>query len=290
MSDKGYSVVIPTLNAGERLLPLLDALKAQSLPPERIVVVDSESEDGTAERARGVDGVWVTEIRRAAFDHGGTRDMALRACESEFVVFMTQDAMPVDNACMEKLLAPFDDARVAAVGGRQIAYPDARPFEKLIRANNYPAENRTWGREDIPALGVRAFLISDVCAAYRRADYLAVGGFDHPILTNEDMLMAQKLLEAGRRIAYSGDAAVYHSHNFTLRQEYRRNYIIGQTMKRYEARFAYVSEMKKGTELAKNVLLELLKHGQVGECFCFAANCAARLLGNRMGRRAESKK
>ncbi len=48
---------------------------------------------------------------------------------------------------------------------------------------------------------------------------LEVGGFDHPILTNEDMLMAEKLLHAGYKIAYSGKAAVYHSHRFTLRQD-----------------------------------------------------------------------
>lgn len=56
------------------------------------------------------------------------------------------------------------------------------------------------------------------------------------------MLMAEKLLHAGYKIASQRESAVYHSHRFTLRQEYRRNYIIGQTMKRYEERFEHVSE------------------------------------------------
>ena len=241
-------------------------------------------------RARSVPGVCVETIRRQDFDHGGTRDEALRRCDADVVVFMTQDAMPVNRDCMKNLLAPFDNPRVAAVGGRQTAYPDARPFERLIRANNYPAESRVWGRAEIEKLGVRAFLISDVCAAYRKSAYLEVGGFDHPILTNEDMLMAEKLLHAGYQIAYSGEAVVYHSHRFTLGQEYRRNYIIGQTMKRYEDRFEHVSEMGTGVKLVKNVMRQLVREGRIGECFCFAANCAARFLGNRMGRRAERKK
>ena len=103
------------------------------------------------------------------------------------------------------------------------------------------------------------------------------------------MLMAEKLLHAGYKIAYSGKAAVYHSHRFTLRQEYRRNYIIGQTMKRYEERFEHVSETGTGVKLVKNVMLQFVWEGHIGECFCFAANCAARFLGNRMGRRAEKK-
>lgn len=285
-----YSIVIPTLNAEKQIVSLLETLWAQSLPPTQILVVDSQSDDATVKRVRSVPGVCVETIRRQDFDHGGTRDEALRRCDADVVVFMTQDAMPVNRDCMKNLLAPFDNPRVAAVGGRQIAYPDARPFERLIRANNYPDESRVWGRAEIEKLGVRAFLISDVCAAYRKSAYLEVGGFDHPILTNEDMLMAEKLLHAGYQIAYSGEAVVYHSHRFTLGQEYRRNYIIGQTMKRYEDRFEHVSEMGTGVKLVKNVMCQLVREGRIGECFCFAANCAARFLGNRMGRRAERKK
>ena len=192
-----YSVIIPTLNGEKQIVSLLETLQTQSLPPSQILVVDSQSDDATVERAQSVAGVRVETIRRQDFDHGGTRDWAIRRCDSDFVVFMTQDAMPTDGDCMKNLLAPLDDPKVAAVGGRQIAYPDARPFERLIRANNYPAESRVWAQADIEKMGVRAFLISDVCAAYRKSAYLEVGGFDHPILTNEDMLMAEKLLHAG---------------------------------------------------------------------------------------------
>ena len=284
LNGKQCSVIIPTLNAREQIEGLLGALKGQTRAPDEIIVVDSQSEDGTADAVRAVGGVRVLSVQRSAFDHGGTRDWALRLSVGDFVVFMTQDALPADERCLENLLAPFEDERIAAAGGRQIARPDARPFERLVRASNYPAESRTWDAGDIGRLGVRAFLISDVFAAYRRSAYVAAGGFDHPILTNEDMLMAQKLLQAGHRIAYRGDAAVYHSHRLTLRQEYRRNYIVGRTMKRYEERFAHVSEMGEGVALARRVMAGLLREGELGECCCFAANCAARLLGNRAGR------
>ncbi len=282
------SVVVPTLNAGERIGELLDRLRAQILPPDEVLVVDSGSTDGTVALARA-HGARVLPIPRKAFDHGGTRDMAFRESTGEFVVFMTQDALPVDERCIECLLQPFSDALVAAVGGKQVAWPDARPYERLIRAHNYPDENRVWVREDIPRLGVRAFMISDVLAAYRRKPYLETGGFDHPIMTNEDMLMAQKLLDAGYRLAYSGEAVVYHSHRLTLCQEYRRNELIGRTMKRYEQRFCHVQEMGTGTALAKAVAVELLREGHGMECIAFAVNCAMRLAGNRIGRWREEK-
>lgn len=286
---KHCSVIIPTLNAGDCIKKLLKSLQSQTILPDEIIVVDSQSEDDTVVAAASVPGVRVISIERASFDHGGTRDMALRQSQGEFVVFMTQDAQPTDEHCLERLLEPFKQERVAAVGGRQIAWPDARPFERLVRENNYPAQDRMWDASDIGRLGVRAYTISDVCAAYRRSAYLQSGGFDCPILTNEDMLMAERLLHAGYALAYSAGAAVYHSHHFSLRQEYARNYIIGRTMKRYEERFEHVDETGEGIALVEKTMRELLRNGHVLECFFFAANCAARLLGNRMGKRRETK-
>jgi len=282
------SVIIPTLNAGGELNALMERLRAQTLPPDEIIVVDSQSTDDTARLAAQA-GAVVIPIERKDFDHGGTRDMALRRSTGDVVIFMTQDALPADEHAIERLIAPLAQERVAAVGGRQVPKADARPFERLVRAHNYPAESRVWDAEAIERMGVRAFMISDVFAAYRREAYLAVAGFDHPIMTNEDMLMVQRLLEAGYRIAYAGDACVLHSHNLTMKQQFRRNYIVGRTMKRYEDRFCHAQEMGEGTKLAKAVLVQLLKEGHPIEAICFCFDCAARLLGNRLGRRDETK-
>ena len=277
------SLIIPTLNAGALLPPLIEALRGQTLPPDELLIVDSSSKDGTADTARAL-GCRVEVIPRADFDHGGTRDAALRSTRGDIVVFMTQDALPASRTSLEQLLAPLADARVAAVSGRQIARPDARPYERLVRAYNYPAQSRVWTKDDLSALGVRAYLISDVFAAYRREAYLAVGGFEHPLETNEDMLIAQRLLAQGYTLAYSGEACVCHSHAFTWRQQYIRNRAVGRFMERYRDRFP-CSELGTGMTLARNVLFALLREGRPLECAAFAIDCSARLLGNRAGRR-----
>ena len=269
-----YCVVIPTRNAGEGIGALLDSLWGQTLPPKSILVVDTASEDRTRELSRA-HGARVVAVAREDFDHGGTRDMAFRMTDTPYVVFMTQDARPVTSE--------------ALVGGRQVADPQASPQETLVRAYNYPEASRFWDQSQCKALGVRAYLISDVFAAYRREAYLAVGGFDHPLMTNEDMLITQKLLEAGYEVGYAGDACVYHSHSFTWKQQYRRNYIVGRTMARYAHRFGNAREMGEGMALAKFVAMGLLRRGQLGACVAFAWDCTARLLGNRMGRRAEER-
>ena len=280
-------MIIPTLNPGAALKALLEALRRQTARPEEILIVDSCSDDGTAEGIRQEQGVRVISVKREEFDHGGTRDMALRTCAVPFVVFLTQDALPAEETCMEELLKPFEDPRVAAVCGRQMAYPEAKRAEKAVRAFRYPEGNTVWEKADIPRLGVRAFLLSDVCAAYRVSAYEAAGGFTHPLTTNEDMLMAADLLEAGYKLAYQGSAKVWHSHNYTLGQEYERNRKIGEFLAQYGDRFGSVTG--EGFALVKHVVSTLAKEGRIPEIFAFGANCGARLLGNRRGRRQHGK-
>ena len=265
------SVIIPTLEAAEQIGPLLDALRRQTVRPDEVLVVDSGSRDGTAELARAHD-ARVMSIPRDRFDHGGTRDAALRQTAGGFALFLTQDALPADE-------------RVAAASGRQLPRPDARPYVRAVQQYRYPAQSRAWGPEDREALGIRAYHLSDVCSAYRRSAYEAVGGFPYPLPTNEDMLIAAAFLDSGYRMAYRADAAVVHSHNLTLRQEYRRNVLIGRFLREYGERLGNPRETGEGLRMVRQVLSQLLRSGHPLECPVFAADCAARLLGSRAGRR-----
>lgn len=279
------SVILPTLNAAGEIAALLAALMDQTQPPGEILVVDSGSTDDTAELARA-HGARVMSVPRDQFDHGGTRDAALCQTAGEFVLFLTQDALPADERYIEHLLKPFADERMAAVSGRQLSRQDARPYVQAVQQYRYPAQSRVWGPEEREALGIRAYHLSDVCSAYRRSAYEAVGGFAHPLPTNEDMLIAAAFLDAGYRLAYCADAAVMHSHNLTLRQEYRRNALIGRFLQVYGKQLSNQSETGEGLRMMQQVLLQLMRSGHPLECLAFAADCTARLLGSRVGRRS----
>lgn len=279
------SVILPTLNAAGEIAALLASLKSQTRPPDEILVADSSSTDGTAELARA-HGAQVIAIPREQFDHGGTRDMALRQTTGEFVLFLTQDALLADEHYMEHLLKAFADERVAAVSGRQLPRPYARPYVRAVQQYRYPSQSRVWGPEEREALGIRAYHLSDVCSAYRRSAYEKVGGFPHPLPTNEDMLIAAAFLDAGYRLAYCADAAVVHSHNLTLCQEYRRNVLIGRFLQEYGERLGNPRETGEGLRMVRQVLSQLLRSGHLLECLAFTADCSARLMGSRMGRRA----
>ena len=279
------SVVIPTLNAGESLGNLIKSLWNQSVRIHEIVVIDSSSNDDTVKIAKD-NGARVIVIRRKDFDHGGTRHKAFLSTDSDFVLFLTQDALPTDSKYVENLLVPFSDPSIGVSTGRQVPRSDARYYEKLVRYFNYPGYSFIRDISDVNSLGIKAFFVSDVCSAYRRSAYLHCGGFDYPCNTNEDMLMAAKMLKNGYKIAYAADARVVHSHNLSLRQQYRRNKEIGIFLASHSNQLMNVSESSEGVRLVSAVSKQLLSQFHFLEFVSFVLDCVARLAGNRAGRRS----
>ena len=116
------SVIIPTLNAGNQIRRLIDSLQSQVLTPLEIIVIDSSSKDDTAEIARTAN-CEVMEIDRALFNHGRSRNMAADLASGNVLVFLSQDALPVDETFLEELTRPIREGTAVAVTARQIPYP-----------------------------------------------------------------------------------------------------------------------------------------------------------------------
>lgn len=283
------SVIIPTLNAEHEIDGLLIALEHQSIQPVDILIVDSASEDKTIELVRQHKRVRLLKIDRQDFNHGTTRDMALRESRGDFVCFLTQDAVPVSDDYLERLVAPMlDDSDIALVSGRQLPKADARRFEQLVRGFNYPDWPSVRSKCDLEKLGIKTFFASDTCSAYRRTAYLECGGFEH-VNTNEDMLMAARFIASGMKVAYEPRAEVYHSHNLTPSQQFARNRAVGFFLESHADDLMHTSETGEGGRLVKSVSLHLLREGNFGEFVAFGVDCCARLLGNRAGRMAARK-
>lgn len=283
------SVIIPTLNAEHDIEGLLTVLGRQSIQPIEILVVDSASEDRTIELIQKHKGVRLLQIDRQDFNHGGTRDLALRESRGDFVCFLTQDAVPVSDDYLELLVAPMvDDSEIALVSGRQLPKADARRFEQLVRGFNYPDSSSVRSKHDLKKYGIKTFFASDTCSAYRRTAYLECGGFEH-VNTNEDMLMAARFIASGMKVAYEPRAEVYHSHNLTPSQQFARNRAVGFFLETHADDLMQASEIGEGGRLVKAVSSQLLREGNLVEFIAFGVDCCARLLGNRAGRRAARK-
>ena len=121
------------------------------------------------------DKIVVEHLEKAGFDHGGTRHRAIQKSSADIVICMTQDAMPKDRSLVGSLVESFDDTEVKAAYARQLPAQDCGVIECYTREFNYPEQSRIKRKEDLPALGIKTYFCSNVCAAYDRKDISGIG-------------------------------------------------------------------------------------------------------------------
>jgi len=219
------SVIIPTYNAEKYLSKLLKILKKQTLFFE-LLIIDSSSTDKTLDIAKKYTDNIIT-IPKWEFDHGGTRTKAAKAATGDIVVFLTQDALPVDEYTIERIVNIFENTAIGAAYGRQLPYPDASLFGKHLRFFNYPENSYIRNFSDKEKHGIKTVFLSDSFAAYRREALEKIGWIKDGLISSEDSYAGAKMLLAGYSLAYVAEAAVYHSHSYTVVQEFKRYFDIG---------------------------------------------------------------
>ena len=225
--DARLALVIPTMNAGKHLDRLLPALQSQTLFPEQFLIVDSSSGDDTVARFRAA-GAEVSVIASESFDHGATRQLAVETLAGvEFVIFLTQDAIPAHPEAFSNLIAPFQNAKTGMTYGRQLPAPGAKPIGAHARLYNYPDRSHAVSIADVPRYGIKAVFCSNSFAAYRREALAQAGGFPSGTIFGEDMLAAASILRNGWTVYYAAEARVHHSHDYGLVEEFRRYFDIG---------------------------------------------------------------
>lgn len=281
MKQGNVDVIIPAYHPGAEFTDLLENLQRQTVVPNRIIVLQTVEEGDTP--MESVLGVEVYPIAKKDFDHGRTRAYGAEMSKAEYILMMTQDALPADNYLIENLLEGFNNENVGIVYGRQLPRPDADLTEQLTREHNYPDSSRLKTKEDLPVLGIKTYFCSDVCAMYDRKRYEELGGFVYPTIFNEDMIMASKIIQAGYSVYYAADACVMHSHSYTCREQFVRNFDLGVSQRQYRQVFENISSEKEGAGFAKKTILTLCKRGHFGKAVYFAWQCAFRLFGYKMG-------
>jgi rhamnosyltransferase len=231
------SVVIPTLNGGPRFGALLDALAGQDLEDGlQLVVVDSQSDDDTADRARAM-GARVETIERRHFNHGRTRNHGISLSSGEVVLLLTQDAVPMDAGYARALSSAYDDPVVDAAYARQFPQPDCDPIlaERLRRwsasrsepvlqslAPGDPDAARARWDELSPMERYLACAFDNVASSVRRSSWERRPFPERSF--GEDVAFGRELLLGGGTIRFTPDARVEHSHRIEMKREFKRLY------------------------------------------------------------------
>jgi glycosyltransferase involved in cell wall biosynthesis len=236
------SVVIATYNGAARLGRTLDALAAQTVPLE-IIVVDDASGDGTGDVARAHG---VTVLRHET--NGGTsaaRDTGLRAAKGRVVAFIDDDCRPGPRWA-ELLLAGYEEENVAGVGGPIVPVTGDGFLARFLERNNRHEPlgleltvsaalpyrlwlylRRQWGPARAAGERRDVYAFSGGNMSYERERLLAAGGFDTRFrYAAEEEDLSRRL--RGGRLVFVPEAPVAHRYTPTLRGLLRRSLAYGR--------------------------------------------------------------
>ena len=141
MEKKTVDVIIPAYRPGEGWQQMLRGLEEQTWPVHRLIVMNTGKENWKAAYEKTTIPMEVHHLTREEFDHGKTRDQAARMSRADYLLFMTQDALPEDCHLIEKLVEAMEqDEKIGAAYARQLPREDCRLMEQYTRQFNYPEE------------------------------------------------------------------------------------------------------------------------------------------------------
>ncbi len=276
--------VILTYRPGKELGELLKRLASQSLSIHKIRIMNTRYGVFPEEIIAGYSNAEVVHLEKAEFDHGGTRHEAAKMSDADYVLFLTQDALPADRYLVEKLAEAFSDPRVKAAYARQLPREDCRELERYTRSFNYPEESRVKTKADLETLGIKTFFCSDVCAMYEMETYRREGGFVRRTIFNEDMIYAGGLIKKGYAVAYAAEAKVYHSHNYSGREQFHRNFDLAVSQADHPEIFQGIASEGEGIRMVKETARHCMRIGKPWLVFSLAVTSGCKYLGYKLGK------
>lgn len=208
-----------------------------------LIIIDSGSSDGSVdfvkEMQRQNNSICLIEIPPQNFGHGKTRNLGATIAKGEFLVFITQDAIPANEYWLVNLIKPFyENPEIAGVFGRHLAHHDANIFLKndLINHFSYYESHPLAKIEDFKLYKndenyrFSLYFYSDNNSCMKKSIWKKIPYPDVDFA--EDQLWAKLILEAGYAKFYSHDAIVFHSHNYSIIETFQRSFDEGNSLKK----------------------------------------------------------
>ena len=241
--EKKVSVVIPAKNGGAVLKNVIDAVLRQVTDFHfDLTIIDSGSTDDVIEEIStlGDSRIQIIKIVPDEFGHGRTRNYAIAQTTGQYIAMITQDATPSSNSWLQNLVNDIEtDERIAGIFGRHLPYPEADIFTKRdfqMHFDSFLQEPVVWLQDKDryqtdEHYRQKLHFFSDNNALLRRSIWEKI---PYPEVSfAEDQQWAKLVIEAGWKKGYSDHGSVYHSHNYTLIDLFRRSIDESRAMTEY---------------------------------------------------------
>lgn len=205
-------IVMRSCNDMPIIQETLEMIDRQSIPYD-LFVFDNESTDGTLDTIRDFTDNIIT-VKKGTYVPGQVLNQGMSATSDDFVVFNNSDCTPLNNDWLKNMLAGFKSDRIAAVFGRQEPRKDCSPlFARDTRETFGDGSRQKYWRH----------CFSMATSAIRR-DLWEKMPFNEQLQYSEDIHWTWQARKKGFEIKYVPDSAVYHSHNYSLKQFFKRHF------------------------------------------------------------------
>ena len=206
----------------------LKSLRSQTFQNFELYAVDSGSTDGsTTVLNHELDEAHFTRIRPEEYLPGKVLNQMTARATGEFIVLQNADAIFQSDDALEKLLRPLFDGEADAVMSAQVTRPDAHFIVTYDYLRAYDPKNIKADNADF---------FSAVTCAFRRDLWEKIKFPEQGYA--EDVAWAQACRAQGARFKLVTDSVVEHSHNYTLKELYRKKFRHGITFARVYGRRA----------------------------------------------------
>ncbi len=211
------SIIMRTMNSAWSIAAALEGLFSQEFKDFELLIVDSDSTDGTREIIQRYPHR-LMNVPAQAYYPGEVLNQAIESTSSDIIVFQNSDVVPMSPHTYTRLLAAFDDPGVQAAYARQVPRPEAEPWVRRDYTASFPEAGPapSWITLSLPL------------AAMRRSIWR-----QHPFFSDayssEDTEWGHWAIRHGHTIAYVAEAQAMHSHNYTLRQIHGRRFVEGES-------------------------------------------------------------
>lgn len=258
--EEMVSVVIPTKNAGSDVAVLIRMLRRQEkVSNPEIILVDSGSTDSTLPIARAA-GASILTLPAEEFTHAAARNRGAEAASGLYLLFMTQDALPLSTTWLYEMMNFLKATGVAGVSCAEYPRADSDLFYQYLIARRYGqpglnCDNVTQvNGTDLSYLDLRsrAVLSNIACLMTKTVfdRYRFAGAY------GEDLELAVRLLRNGQKLGFLRSARVLHSHNRSAYYFLKRGYVDERALARIFPDFVYPEIDDKAKLYAEILVLQ----------------------------------
>jgi rhamnosyltransferase len=210
------SVVMRSFNEGWAIGDTIRRVFEQDFPGEiELIIIDSGSSDDSIDLIRKDGRARLIEIPLGTYVPGPVLNQGAREASHDWIVYLNADAEPVGTDWLENLLRPcLDDPKFGAAFSRQIPRPDCQ----AVFAHDY---DRCFGPER-ESVNWDHFFSMVSCVTHRSV--LAKVPIREDLQYAEDDEWTRRMVKEGFHVLFVIESVVMHSHNYTLRESYKRSF------------------------------------------------------------------